>query len=277
MGGRLWVESVPGCGSIFQFTVPLAAANDKAAAATLSEWEGWRILIVDDSASQRRILAEMLVDGGADAETAASAEAALAALRRADAGGVPFRAVLLDAGMAGASRVAAAAAGAVVLLRAAQAGPSAPDESAGLVKPVKPSELAAALRRAAAGAAPLAAPPEQGPRLSRSLRVLIAEDHPINQKVSAALVQKLGCSTRLAGNGEETLAALEREPFDAVLMDLQMPGMDGLATTAHPRRRGERSPAHSDHRPNGARPEGRPGAMPGRRHGRLPRQAGQRP
>ncbi len=70
------------------------------------------------------------------------------------------------------------------------------------------------------------------PRLSRPLRLLIAEDNPLNQKMSVALIEKLGCSAAVAADGEEALSALSREPFDAVLMDVQMPGLDGLATTA---------------------------------------------
>jgi PAS domain S-box-containing protein len=84
-------------------------------------------------------------------------------------------------------------------------------------------------------AAPDGAPtasPSKLPRLNRPLRLLIAEDNPLNQKMSVALVQKLGCSAVVASDGEEVLSALRREPFDAILMDVQMPGMDGLATTA---------------------------------------------
>jgi PAS domain S-box-containing protein len=76
------------------------------------------------------------------------------------------------------------------------------------------------------------AAPSKLPRLSRPLRLLIAEDNPLNQKMSVALVQKLGCSAAVAVDGAEALTALRREPFDAVLMDVQMPGMDGLEATA---------------------------------------------
>ena len=77
------------------------------------------------------------------------------------------------------------------------------------------------------------ASPTKLPRLSRPLRLLIAEDNALNQKMSVALVKKLGCSAVVASDGAEALAALRREPFDAVLMDVQMPGMDGLEATSH--------------------------------------------
>jgi CheY-like chemotaxis protein len=107
-----------------------------------------------------------------------------------------------------------------------------------LTKPVGPSELFAALGRALgvalAGAEKAAV---ARPRGSRALSILVAEDNPVNQRLAVRLLERQGHTVVVAGNGEEALAALEQRPFDLVLMDVQMPGMDGLQATASIRRR----------------------------------------
>ena len=144
MSGRLWVESVPECGSVFQFVVPLAVAAPLAPVA--QDLEGVRALVVDDNASQRRVLAETLADWGAEVEAVGGVDAALAALHRADRRGEPFRAILLDAGLPGRDAIRAGARGAAVLpLLTTPDRLSGVGQPVGLLKPAKPADLLAAL------------------------------------------------------------------------------------------------------------------------------------
>ena len=114
-------------------------------------------------------------------------------------------------------------------------------------------------------------------RAARRLRVLVAEDNPVNQKLAQHLLERRGHTPILVANGREAVEHRGRDEFDLVLMDLQMPEMDGFEATAsiRARERDGLAPARPDRRADRARDAGRPSAMSGRGHGRLRRQANQ--
>jgi CheY-like chemotaxis protein len=201
------------------------------------------------------------------------ARPALAALEGAAARGEPYPLVLLDAMMpetdgftlAGQinSHPGLARSTVMMLSSADRPGDAARCRGLGvagyLTKPVKPSELLDALvtalareghepGRTAAGAGaraascPWAAPPRGGP--VRGLRVLLAEDNLVNQRLALRLLEKQGHTVRVAGDGEEALAALEAEPFDALLLDVQLPGADGFEVAAQVRARERHGGGH---------------------------------
>ena len=261
MGGRLWVESEPGKGSKFHFTARLgisAGAEHAHADQEPADLHDLPVLVVDDNATNRLILEELLtkwhmkpiaVEGGAKA---------LAEMKRAAADGHPFALVLSDAvmpGMDGFTMVEQIklhpelARATIMMLSSADHAKDltrcrASGISSYLVKPIKQSELldaivtvlntAAAKEKMSGPAAPTRHREGKGTS-SRPLRVLVAEDNPVNQTLAALLLEKQGHAVVLAANGNEALAALDRQPFDLILMDVQMPEMDGFEATARVR------------------------------------------
>ncbi len=253
MGGCIWVESAVGEGSTFHFTARfgLAPAPARRPAATPLPLDGLPVLVADDNATNRRILQELLgnwhmrptlVDGG---------EAALTALREAAAAGEPFPLVLLDGHMPGMDGFTVAGivlrspelsgATIVVLTSAGLPGDVAHCRELGIaasvMKPFKQSELLDAILsalpgpvRGAAARAPVALPSARGAECRR--HILLAEDNEVNQKLAVRLLEKQGHYVTVAGNGREALVALAAAPFDVVLMDVQMPEMDGFEATA---------------------------------------------
>ena len=156
-----------------------------------------------------------------------------------------------------------------------------------LAKPIKPAQLQEALRRVLSGAkaaapkAPVSAKLDATLASRLPLRVLLCDDNVINQKVALRLLQQMGYRADVAANGLEALAALDRQPYDLIFMDVMMPEMDGLEATRHDSRAPEATSTIPklqvpvDHRRHDRqRDAGRPREMPGRRHGRLRGQAG---
>jgi PAS domain S-box-containing protein len=262
MGGRIWLDSEPGRGSTFQFTARLGlAVGTVEAVSPPAQLAGVRVLIVDDNATQRGILSEVL-QGWEMRPTAVEGEApALAEMRRGAADGEPYPLVLLDAHLPGTDGFELARqletnpglsrATLVLLTSAGRPGDISRCEELGIatymLKPIKQSELMTtllqALDRASRRPDPpssLLGPPPQG----RPLRVLLVEDNVINQKLGLRLLEKQGHTVVVAGNGREGLEQLEKQPFDLVLMDVQMPELDGLEATRLLRHREQGTSRH---------------------------------
>jgi signal transduction histidine kinase/CheY-like chemotaxis protein/HPt (histidine-containing phosphotransfer) domain-containing protein len=280
MGGTLTVSSRLGAGSTFVMRVPLVPAGRGVPAPEPSDLRDLRILIVDDNATNRRVLLGMLAAVHALPASAADAAEALDLLRAGAAAGQPYAAALVDLNMPGTDGIRFARlvkADPVVadteLLLLTSSGDVDHDHIDGglddftgyLTKPVRAKPLYAwltslqprpatvpapvfvpqpAVPRAASPAASPPEPDAEPPGTSQPV-VLLAEDNAINQKVAVHMLRRMGYRADVVNNGAEALAALTTRTYDAVLMDCQMPVLDGYAATRELRRRegsGRRTP-----------------------------------
>ncbi len=253
MDGQIWVESEANRGSTFHFTVCLGLSKEEMptqVSGGLESVRGLAVLVVDDNATNRRILHEVLTHWGLTSTEVESGKEALAVLRKAYHEGEPFSLVLLDYMMPEMDGFMLAEQikqhpefiGATLMMlsstdrrenaaRCQQLG-----VAAHLTKPIRQAELFSAILTA------LHAAPGKVERSSRAtqrslgqcqrrLHLLLAEDNLVNQQLAIRLLEKRGHTVIVAGNGRDALASLARERFDAILMDVSMPEMDGLEAT----------------------------------------------
>ena len=269
MGGRIWVDSEVGRGSQFHFTVRLGIADAEAIKMDIAvpheALRDVKVLIVDDSRTNRRILEAMMGRWGMKPTSAESGEEGLVQLSAARGAGEPYALILTDMYMAKMDGFALverirqkpelSTATIMMLTSAGRQGDAARCQQLGvaayLLKPIRLSELRQAIVRV------LGAREQQGaiPLITRFslqdtynpaaiLAVLLAEDNAVNQRLARRLLEKRGHRVVVAANGLEALEALEKGNFDLVLMDVQMPKMDGLEATVAIREKEKGNPFH---------------------------------
>jgi len=266
MNGRIWVESEPGVGSKFQFEITLDIDNAAPALKTPQsqiDIQGIRVLIVDDNATNRRILKDMLTNWGMNPTTASGGSIALQALTDADDEDDSFQLLISDVNMpemdgfnlakAIVEKSLLHPASIIMLTSGARPSDATNLQTLGitlhLLKPAKQSEMYDAVVSclSAMGITPEPEDANETPSTSPSLselRILLAEDNLVNQKLAIGILAKLGHRVTVANNGKEALEKLEQAKFDLVLMDVQMPELDGLAATRELRRREAHSKIH---------------------------------
>ena len=260
MGGAIWVKSEPGKGSVFHFTVRFK--ESRAEQKPMSRIKkialtGSRVLIVDDNTTNRMVLREMLALWGLVPSEAADGNEAFIRVKEANESGQPYRLVLLDLqmpeidGFETAKKIKESVFGKditlILLTSLGRKGDAIRCMETGisgyLIKPIKQAELLDTILMSIGHA---------GEKKSRvvtrytiqearmRLKILLAEDNKVNQKLAMVLLQGRGHHVVLAGNGREALKILEKEEFDLVLMDVQMPEMDGFEATRIIREREKR-------------------------------------
>jgi two-component system, sensor histidine kinase and response regulator len=259
MGGKIWLESQVGVGSHFHFTVRFKTSDQQMpATGDANLLHGVKVLVVDDNLTNRRILEGMLKHWNLKATCVAGGQQALAELSAALQSAQPYRLVLTDMHMPGMDgfalveqirqRPELSAATIMMLTSAAHKGDARRCKELNvavyLSKPVRQAELHNAILRSLgardqAGLIPAVANLALGDSgVSKTpLRILLAEDNLVNQRLAVRMLEKRGHSIAIAANGREALEALEKDSFDLVLMDVQMPEMDGLEAVAGIRRK----------------------------------------
>ena len=265
MGGAISVESEAGTGSRFTFTARFEVAAETVAGARSpvpASLRGLRVLVVDDNATNRRILEEMLQKWEMRPKSVDGGKAALEEMEAAHSAGHPYPLVLLDGNMPGMDGFAVAErirdrphlAGASVMMLTSSARPGdwarcvELGVASHLSKPIRRSDLydilIGVLERQPAPEERRSRPLPPRPEGRRRLRVLVAEDNAVNQKVVMSFLDRAGHAAVVVSTGAEALAALERHDFDVVLMDVQMPEIDGFEATRAIRKQESASGGH---------------------------------
>jgi signal transduction histidine kinase/CheY-like chemotaxis protein len=255
MGGEIWMESVAGEGSVFHFTMSfggtIEAATEEDAPAMLEELRRLPVLIIDDNASNRSVLRKLAEGWQMQPEEAASGEEGLKRLEEATLSGRPYRLVLLDQqmpemdGFEVIHRMRPQAElknAAIMMLTSSDHSVSAAKcrelgVGAFLVKPIQPSDLLKSMLRILGklpSPSPALAPTvkqQPTPVSAFPLNILVAEDNPVNQKLATVLLERAGHQVAVAVNGAEAVTRWREADFDLILMDVQMPELDGLEAT----------------------------------------------